>query len=236
VAIGLLLALGWSGCKKASESENVTEATSAPTPVPPPAPEATPVAVVTPAPVATPAPQLAPPGDYYLVSAVSVETSDGIVGLKPGQLLQEIRPGVYKADGNEVSLRPEQVTNDLAMARRVAVQDQMNQSAIRQRMAAQAPAPSPVPQPAGPRTNAVGPGAPPVDATAAARKELFQQRDENNQAVNRLVVELGQASAHWGGNWDYAAKKSPQVFQLLQQYNGLQRQRAEIDAKIAALP
>jgi hypothetical protein len=34
------------------------------------------------------------------------------------------------------------------------------------------------------------------------------------------------------GSWAVAAKKSPQAYQLLEEYNGLLKQRADIDAQI----
>ena len=148
---GIGLVIGLAGCKKNEVTDQPAEAPSVATPAPSaPAPAPTvsapPVsapAPATPAPVvqATPAPQLAPPGVFYLVKAVSIETSDGILGLKPGQLLREIRPGVYRADTNEVTLRPEQVTNDMGLARRLMTQDQAVQTALRQQLAAPAPPP-----------------------------------------------------------------------------------------------
>jgi hypothetical protein len=114
-------------------------------------PVATPVA--TPA-VATPEPNyFAPPGVYYLLGAVSVETPDGIVGLTPGARLLKIAPGKYAAGGHQLELRDSQVTNDMRIAQRVAGADQAAQAALRQarQSVANAPranaptAPSPTP-------------------------------------------------------------------------------------------
>jgi hypothetical protein len=224
-----------SGCKKPAETATEPEATPAPNPAP-----ATPamVAAATPSPepvqLATPKPELAPPGIYFLLSAVSVETSDGIVGLKPGQMLKEIKPGLYQADANQVSLRPDQVTNDLSIARRVATQDQMSQTALRQHLAAMAPPPTPT----GGRPMAASPGAPvpaQEDPKIAARNALIQELNGVNQAMQQASAAIGQASARYGGNWDFAAKKSPQVFQMMQQYNALQQQAAAINAKLSSL-
>ena len=162
-----------------------------------------------------------------------METSDGIIGLKPGQLLRDVRPGVYRADNNELTLRPDQVTNDLAIARRLANQDQRTQAAIQQRLAAQPTAAAargtnPQPQPA------VQPSAPQEDPKVAARKELYRQRDVLAAEANRVATSLSAMSVRYG-SWDGAAKKSPQAFQLLQQYNALQRQQADLEAQIAAI-
>src|SRR4051794_14469134 len=114
-ALVFVMGCGLGGCKKKVAEEPPPEETPAATPRPAATPGPKPVAMATPPPPpATPAPELAPPGVFYLITAVSVETSDGILGLKPGQLLREVRPGVYRADTNDVTLRPEQVTNDLA--------------------------------------------------------------------------------------------------------------------------
>jgi hypothetical protein len=177
---------------------------------------------------------LAPPGIYYLVTAVSVETSDGILGLKPGQMLKEIKPGLYQADANQVSLRPDQVTNDLSIARRVAVRDQMNQTALRARMAA-APIATPARAGTTARPGALATAQRPEDPNAAARNEIFQQIQDNNQASQRISAALSDASAHYGGNWDLAAKKSPQVFQLLQQLKAIQQEQADLNAKLSSL-
>jgi len=231
----LATAFGLNGCKKKDVAEETpAEEAPAATPAPKATPESTkPVAVATPTPPpATPAPELAPPGVFYLITAVSVETSDGILGLKPGQLLKEVRPGVYRADTNEVTLRPDQVTNDMAVARRFAAQDQLNQAAIQQRLAPTSSAPS-----ATSASTANRPSAPPPaqeDGKAKARQELVQQRIAVLQQSNTVAVSLNQVSVRYG-NWELAAKKSPQAYQLLQQYNALRRQAADIDAQIAQI-
>jgi hypothetical protein len=232
----LTVAFGLNGCKKKDVAEETPEEAPA-TPAPTAAtPEPTkPVAVATPPP-ATPAPELAPPGVFYLITAVSVETSDGILGLKPGQLLKEVRPGVYRADTNEVTLRPDQVTNDMAVARRFAAQDQRNQAAIQQRLAASAPAPSASSATGTPSTESRS-SAPPAaqeDPKVKARQELMQQRMAIQQQENALAVTLNQASLRYG-NWDAAAKKSPQAYQLLQQFNALRRQGENLDAQISQM-
>jgi hypothetical protein len=232
---GLCVVTILSGCKKPAETEAEPEATPAPAAsaasTPAKIAAATPVPTSAAAPQAPPKPELAPPGIYFLLTALSVETSDGIVGLKPGQMLKEIKPGLYQADANQVSLRPDQMTNDLTIARRVAVQDQKTQMAIRSRLAAAALVATP-----GPGQSGVSrPGAAPAqdDTKLAARKELMQQLDDNAKASQQVSAALSNASAHWGGNWDVAAKKSPLVSQLLQQFNALQQERTEINAKLS---
>ena len=137
----LALALAFAACEKPSAtSESAPEPESRP-PLPavaanPPAAAQQPVAALaaTPAP-APPAPELAPPGVVFLIAPASLETPEGILGLKPGQQLKLVRPGTYSADGHELALREDQVTNDLAFARAVAAEDARTQAAIRSRLA-----------------------------------------------------------------------------------------------------
>jgi hypothetical protein len=238
-ALVLSVAIGFGGCKKKEVTEEAPEEQpAAATPAPKsatPAPQPVVVATPPPAPAATPAPELAPPGVFYLVTSVSVETSDGILGLKPGQLLREVRPGVYRADNNEVTLRPDQVTNDLVIARSVARQDQLNQAAIQQRSAALAAV---QPTASAPSSNGLPPAPsqplpPQQNPKVAARMELIHQKEMLMAEANRLSVSLGAFTAKYG-TWDAAAKKSPQAFQLLQQLNALQKRQADLDAQIAA--
>lgn len=234
----LATAFGLGGCKKKVAEETPEEGPANPAPTAAATPEPTkPVAVATPTPPpATPAPELAPPGVFYLITAVSVETSDGILGLKPGQLLKEVRPGVYRADNNEVTLRPDQVTNDMAIARRFATQDQRNQAAIQQRLATTGSAPS-APSASGTPSTASHSSAPPPpqeDPKVKARQELMQQRMAVQQQSNAVAASLNQASVRYG-NWEVAAKKSPQAYQLLQQFNALRRQGENLDAQISQM-
>lgn len=238
LAVVLGLTFSFSGCKKKVATEETPEE-APPTATPPaktvatPAPQPVVVATPTPPPAA-PAPQLAPPGVFYLVTAVSVETSDGILGLKPGQLLREVRPGVYRADNSEVTLRPDQVTNDLGIARRLVSQDQRNQAAIQQRLAAH-PAGQPSTPSTNPQSQPPSNGSPAQqDPRIAARNELNRQRETVIMQSNQVATAMAPFSAKYG-SWDSAAKKSPQAFQLLQQFNALQKQRADIDAQISAI-
>ncbi|HEX8309780.1 MAG TPA: hypothetical protein VF614_00585 [Chthoniobacteraceae bacterium] len=119
----------------------IAQATPAPEKKPEPAP-----APVVEEPIAQAAPaapdpkQFAPAGVFFLVTAASVETDSGIVGLKPGQRLQQTAPGQYTADGNQLTLRDDQVTNDLRVAARASGMNAASEAALRQSLAAGAAA------------------------------------------------------------------------------------------------
>lgn len=244
-ALVLGLAIGFSGCKKKEVAEEAPEEAPAATPTPKPATPEPKIAVATPTPIpATPAPQFAPPGVFYLLTSVSVETSDGILGLKPGQLLKQVRPGVYKADNNEVTLRPEQVTNDLTIARKVAVQDQQTQAAIQQHLAASAAAAAAAASSASAPSGSTPSGSPASSFIAkpalppnvAARQELALKKQALMQQQNQLATTINQAASKYGGNWDASSKKSPVVFQLVQQWRGLQNQIDEVTNQMNQIP
>lgn len=113
----------------------------------PPAPTAPPVAAQ---PAATPAPPtLAPEGVFFLTQAVTVETSDGIAGLPRGTRVVRQPDGSFIGGGHTVKLRAEQITNDLALAARLANSEAAAQGAIRQAAAAQKST-SPIATPASP--------------------------------------------------------------------------------------
>jgi len=241
-ALVLGLAVGFSGCKKKEVAEEPEEAPAAAPAKPKPAiPEPKSVAVTTPAPkpAATPAPELAPPGIFYLVTSVSVETSDGILGLKPGQMLKLVRAGVYKADNNEVTLRPDQVTNDLTIARRVAAQDEQTQAAIQQHLAAVRAASAAASSASAAKMSAGSPSsaaaAQPLPANVAARQELMQKKEALMAQVDQLVTSLNRAAVPYGGNWGLASKKSPVCYQLFQQYNGLEKQITDVNNQLSQI-
>lgn len=131
-AVVILAAATFAACNKpVAEEEPEPEPIVRTTP-PPATPVATPVAVV-----ATPELNyFAPPGVYYLVSASSVETPEGIVGLTPGTKLQKVAPGKFTANGHQIDLRESQVTNDLRVAQSVAGADQAAQAALRRALSA----------------------------------------------------------------------------------------------------
>jgi hypothetical protein len=245
---GIGLVIWLAGCKKheVTEQSSETAPTAAPAPATPelartvPAAPAPAAATPAPAPVvqATPVPELAPPGVFYLVSAVSIETSDGILGLKPGQPLREIRPGVYRADANEVTLRPEQVTNDMGRARQLMTQDQANQAALRQRLAA--PAPVPVastsatgrPQPGVPTAAPVA--APQLDEKNALRADLSRQTEEIDRQLQQLSLTMNGFANKYGGQM-LAAKRSPQAALIYNQITALQKERIDLQARLGAI-
>ena len=145
VLAAVALTLAFAACQKSAPPEEApAEATPAPAkPAATPAQASAPAAAAPGATAATvsasaapAAPELAPPGVFFLTAPVSFETADGISRLIPGQRLQLVRPGIYTAGAREVTLRGDQVTNDLAFARIVAEDDARAQSAIRQSLAA----------------------------------------------------------------------------------------------------
>lgn len=135
MCLGMILTL--AGCQKktAEEGESAPPAEEPRKPVVQSAPDAP--ALPTPARVpavaaATPEPpQLAPPGTFFLLAKVSVESSEGIVGILPGTELHAVSPGIYE-DGqkNRLTLRDDQVTNDLRRARQARGTDASSQAAI----------------------------------------------------------------------------------------------------------
>jgi hypothetical protein len=133
----------FGGCSKTPEPE-IAELPSEPqTPSlqPPPAPAPQPQPVVAEAPRE---PRLAPEGTFFLLRQRSVETSDGILGLKPGTMVKRQPNGKYLAEGQTLELRPDEITNDLDIAAQAAGADARTQAALRQRTPqAQPPPPAP---------------------------------------------------------------------------------------------
>ena len=142
----ILVAITLGACQKAPNNQGVvdeqTEARATPVPsvklmTPPPEPVATKEAPAE----ATPAPNfIAAAGVYFLTTAVSVETADGITGLRPGTRAIKQADGRYLADGHLVELRAEQLTNDTRFAARAVQADQTAQAAIQRRLEAPTPA------------------------------------------------------------------------------------------------
>jgi hypothetical protein len=147
------------------------EVVAQPPPTPPPATPAVVVATPTPAPIpapvvaevtpppATPIPRaLLPDGVFVVIRNASLETADGITGLKPGDMVEGTDvPGTYLFKGDiKIPLRPDQVTNDVLIARAAIAQDYAAQAGLQRFMAA---APTPVPTPNGldPEKRALGP-------------------------------------------------------------------------------
>lgn len=138
IAVATLLA----ACSKPVSPAPIAQATPEPTPIPTPPP--TPVAIVATPPPATPIPvpatpepnYFAPEGIYFLVTKKSVETSDGITGLRPGTRVLKQEDGSYKTDdGVSVQAAPHEVTNDLRIAQQLVSNDAAASAALRQQAA-----------------------------------------------------------------------------------------------------
>jgi hypothetical protein len=140
-----------SGCSKTPQQEtsSIAEATPAPaasapaTPQPsgaaaPAAPAVEPASASAPTAIATPAPELAPAGVLYLVEAVRIETDSGITSLTPGTGVKLLHDDVYLTPAGEAHLRPDQMTNNMTLARQILTADRQAQAAIKATGAAQA--------------------------------------------------------------------------------------------------
>ena len=137
-----IVALAFVSCHKETV-EPVTPVTPQPVAASPPPPVTPPsVTIVSPSsappPVATPAAHLAPEGVFYLIAAARVETNDGIIGLPPGTGVKLVRPGIYLTPAGETPLPPEQLTNDMDIARQARDSDRAAQSAVKQQSATEA--------------------------------------------------------------------------------------------------
>ena len=174
----LLLTVILAACSKKPSVERVEDA---PEPVKvaesTPAP-ATPAA--TPAVAEVPPDPLAPEGVFFLLAKASVMTDDGIVGLPPGTKVTKVEAGSYKDDqGRTLSLKDEQVTNNLRLAKEAAGADGRAQAALRQaiaqreamqRKAAAAAAATPVVAAASPKKTSAPPPASSFNAGALGAK------------------------------------------------------------------
>lgn len=130
-----------AGCSKPAAPAPLAQATPEPTPEPTPKPR--PVAVVATPPPATPEPvpatpepnYFAPEGVYFLTVKKSVETSDGITGLRPGTRVEKQPDGSYKADGGlVVQAAAHEVTNDLRVAQHILASDAAASAALKAQM------------------------------------------------------------------------------------------------------
>jgi len=188
---------------------------SSDSPAPAPAAETTPAPVTvkatpvpaTPAPVAavpTPAgtPELAPPGVYYLLAATKIETADGIFGLPPGAGLKRIRPGTYLSSNGEVQLRDDQVTNDMALARKAKQQDEAVQIALKNRIAQEKAAAQAAAQRAAvapPQSNTSANSAPPPSSgfSSTPRPSGGTSLDKQQYDNSRTILYDGHGKAYW---------------------------------------
>lgn len=133
--------LGVSSCQKPKTA--VTEGEPAPaaaTPENPGAPVNAPIAAATPAPD-----PIAQTGIFFLLQKTSITTEDGIVGIKAGQVLQEVSAGTYRVGEHTLKLRSDQVTNNLRIAGNIAAADAAAQEAIRKAMQARLNPPAAAP-------------------------------------------------------------------------------------------
>ena len=236
----VLIALVIGACSKPKQQSEQAETT----PSEPTEPATSTPAEATPAPASEPPkvtatatpepPQLAPHGVYFLVAATSVETSDGIVGLKPGTQLQLLSPGKYMAGQHQVTLRADQVTNDLRVARRVAGQEAAAQASLRK---------SAVPPPGATTTPAASTSGTPATAAGSTprprpAKSAFDVQLENIRArraaikaeINRNAQEQTKLMSARGNQrgWDYLVKTSPNA-------GAVQRRRDELQKSLDAL-
>lgn len=73
---------------------------------------------------ATPEPHLvAPAGVYFLVKKASVETDSGILNYAAGTKVHKIGGRYVASDGRQITLRADQVTNNLQLAQQAAGHD-----------------------------------------------------------------------------------------------------------------
>lgn len=73
---------------------------------------------------ATPEPHLvAPAGVYFLVKKTSVETDSGILNYAAGTKVHKIGGRYVASDGRQITLRADQVTNNLQLAQQAAGHD-----------------------------------------------------------------------------------------------------------------
>ena len=206
-----LAAFVLTGCSKPTQTAPTVEVQATPEPTPAIAATATPapqkpasVPTATPAP-ATPEPNyFAPEGVYFLTSTASVETPDGIVGLRPGTRAVLQPDGRYLANGQLFELRADQLTNDLRVARQVAAADQTAQAAIRQYLqvapASTAPPPPTTPQPVQRRV-AMSPSNTPAFVSGTSRQSTGVQSSSALGSGHTLASEGHQWQKSPDGQW-----------------------------------
>jgi hypothetical protein len=153
------LSTGTTGQQEQEGDNQAADSVASDTP-PPPGPASDSTVQTAPPPPATPEPpQFAPPGVFYLVSTVSIQTNDGILGFKPGTQVVKQSDGSFIGNGHKLQLNATQMTNDLRVARQVIAADENAQNLLRQRQqqaaAAQRITPKPVATPPGRRTTSV---------------------------------------------------------------------------------
>jgi hypothetical protein len=80
---------------------------------------------------ATPEPHLvASGGAFFLVKKATLETSSGVFNYRPGTKVHKVGSGYLTSDGRKLTLRADQVTNNLQKAQEAAGNDAAAQAQI----------------------------------------------------------------------------------------------------------
>jgi hypothetical protein len=127
------------GCSKSEQPVAVMPDTPAEQPKPVSSvvvvPEKTPPTVAAPIPVKQPE-WIAPPGVFYLLVRKSVVRESGIIGYPPGTRLTLIEGNRFSVGSDELTVSPEERTNDVRIASGFATVDAQRQREIAERSAA----------------------------------------------------------------------------------------------------
>lgn len=107
----VMAALLLAGCQKRVASNDESD-TVAPVSTPPPTPD------------------YAPPGTFYLLTAVRKETRDGVTRLLPGTEVKLLKNGKYSTAEGDMALDSKNLTNDRTIARAVQTADQNHQKVL----------------------------------------------------------------------------------------------------------
>lgn len=182
--------------KREAEPEQAEAVSTTPPPAATPAPVKAEIAIATPPPK-----RLAPDGMFFLLTKKSVETPDGIVGLKPGTQVLRQPDGKFLADGHVLELLPTEMTNDLDLAGRIVGADARAQAAIRQTLQAQ-PRSTPVANGASPTRSAAPSGSTPATAAAPVNPTIPGTQRSGGTGVESSTT-LGSAHTRVQGGWIY---------------------------------
>lgn len=186
-----------ASCSKQDQTETTAVEPATPAPV---AATPEPVKVV----AATPAPKrLAPDGTYFLTVKKSVETPDGIFGLKPGTQVLRQADGKYTADGHVLELQASEITNDLDIAARYAGADARAQSAIKQTLQARPAAPPPTTTAAVGGSTASRSTTTPANGTLGSTSSTVAPTQRSNGSMLDGSSALGSAHTKVQGGWLY---------------------------------
>ena len=129
---------------------------------------------LTAAPTPLPTPDYAPPGPFFLLSAVRKETKDGVLRLLPGTEVKLLRNGKYQTPEGEMALDAKLLTNDRTVARAAQNSDLKTQAAVRPKGLPAMPAPAPIAAPPVLAINQTGATPVPSDADAKVRSMKFR--------------------------------------------------------------